>query len=74
MRERVEDGDFAFMKIHTDHNGSNILTKTLPKEKLVACRMRAGLVDSPMDTRVKGEFVVFSLLIGEEVHMIFGLD
>ena len=48
MREQVEDGDFALVKIHTDYNGSDMLTKTLPKEKIVASRMRARLVDSPI--------------------------
>ena len=48
MQERVEDRDFAFVKIHIDHNGPNMLTKTLPKEKIVACRMRVALVDSPI--------------------------
>ena len=32
-------------KIHTSENGSDILTKCLPKEKLEACRQRAGLVE-----------------------------
>ena len=41
---REGDGDFALVKIRTDDNGSDMLTKTLPKEKLVACR--AGLDDS----------------------------
>ena len=32
-------------KIHTSENESDMLTKCLPKEKLEACRQRAGLVE-----------------------------
>ena len=32
-------------KIHTGGNGSHMLSKCLPKEKLEACRQRAGLVE-----------------------------
>ena len=32
-------------KIHTSQNGSNMLTKCLPKEKLEACRQITGLVE-----------------------------
>ena len=34
-------------KIHTDENGSDMLTKTLSKEKFELCREAAGMVDSP---------------------------
>ena len=57
LRERVEENNFVLVKIHTDENGSTMLNKFLSMEKLVVCRRRAGLVDSP-PTRVKGEFVV----------------
>ena len=57
LRERVEENEFVLAKIHTDENGSDMLTKVLPMEKLVVCRQRTGLVDSP-PTGVKGEFVV----------------
>lgn len=30
-------------KIHTDENGSDMMTKALPKEKLVVCREVAGM-------------------------------
>ena len=30
-------------KIHTDDNGSDMMTKALPKEKLVVCREVAGM-------------------------------
>jgi ATP-binding cassette subfamily B (MDR/TAP) protein 1 len=57
LREKVEENAFVLTKIHTDENGSDMLTKTLSMEKLVACRQMVGLVDSP-PTGVKGEFVV----------------
>ena len=57
LRERVDENDFALARIHIDDNGSDLLTKILSMEKLVACRRKTGLVDSP-HTGVKGEFVV----------------
>ena len=45
LRERVEE------------NESDMLTKILSMEKLVVCRKKIGLVDSPL-TGVKGEFVM----------------
>ena len=48
LRERVEDNDFELMKIHTNNNGSDMLTKTLPKEKMLSCRLKAGLVEPPI--------------------------
>ena len=57
MRERVEENEFVLAEIHTDENGPNMLTKLLPMEKLVACRRKTGLVDSP-PTGLKGEFVI----------------
>ena len=33
-------------KTHTSENGSNMLTKRLLKEKLEACRQKAGLVET----------------------------
>jgi hypothetical protein len=49
--------EFVLMKIHNNENGSDMLTKVLPFEKIVVCWRRIGLVDSP-PTGVKGEFVV----------------
>ena len=57
VRERVDENEFILAKIHTNDNGSDMLTKTLSMEKLIACQRKTGLVDSP-PTRVKGEFVV----------------
>ena len=56
-RERVGENEFFLAKIHTDDNEPTMLTKMLSMEKLIACRRKTGLVDSP-HTRVKGEFVV----------------
>ena len=53
----MEENEFALAKIHTNENGSDMLTKVLSMEKLVACRQKTGLVDSPL-TGVKGEFVM----------------
>ena len=44
----MDDGDFVLVKIHTIDNGLDMLTKTLAMEKLIACLMRVGLVDSPI--------------------------
>ena len=57
MRERVEENEFVLAKIHTEKNGSYMLTKVLSMEKLVVCQRRTGLVDSPL-IGVKGEFVM----------------
>ena len=48
LRERVEEKEFVVMKIHTDENGSDMLTKVLSTEKLNACRQRVELVQYPM--------------------------
>ena len=38
MRDSLNDNLFEIEKIHTDHNGSDMLTKSLPWEKLgVSC-------------------------------------
>jgi transposase InsO family protein len=47
LRERVEENEFVLTKIHTNENGSDMLTKVLSFEKIVVCRQRIGLVDSP---------------------------
>ena len=48
IRERVEDKDFALSKIHTEENGSDMLTKVLSTEKLDVCRRRIGIGSHPM--------------------------
>ena len=47
LRERIEENDFSLVKIHTDENGSDMLTKVLSEEKLNACRQRVGLTKYP---------------------------
>ena len=41
----LESKQLYLEKIHTSENGSNMLTKCLSKEKVEACRQRAGLVE-----------------------------
>ena len=45
IRDVLEMKELHLEKVHTSENGSDMLTKTLPKEKLEACRRRAGLVE-----------------------------
>jgi len=35
-------------KVHIDQNGSDMLTKVVPKSKLLACRLKAGLMEPPI--------------------------
>ncbi|RVW11901.1 Retrovirus-related Pol polyprotein from transposon TNT 1-94 [Vitis vinifera] len=44
MRDALNDNLFEIEKIHTDNNGSDMLTKTLPREKLGLCCSIAGMV------------------------------
>ena len=46
LREKVDDGEFTLMKSHTDDNGSDMLTKNLPMDRLRVYRQRTGLPDS----------------------------
>ena len=57
VTREMDENEVVLAKIHTNDNELDMLTKTLSMEKLVACRRKAGMVDSP-PTRVKGEFVV----------------
>ncbi|KAL6328283.1 hypothetical protein AAG906_034426 [Vitis piasezkii] len=43
MRDALNDNLFEIEKIHTDNNGSDMLTKTLPREKLGVCCSIAGM-------------------------------
>mgnify|MGYP002775992160 FL=1 len=40
LRERVEEREFALVKIHTNDNGSDMLTKVQSTEKLNVCQQR----------------------------------
>ena len=44
IRDVLESNQLNLEKIHTSENGSDMLTKCWPKEKLEACRHRAALV------------------------------
>ena len=44
MRDALNDNLFEIEKIHTDNNGSDMLTKTLPREKLGVCCSIVGMV------------------------------
>ena len=46
LRDALNDNLFELKKIHTDHNGFDMLTKTLPREKLEVCRSIAGMASS----------------------------
>ncbi|KAL6314361.1 hypothetical protein AAG906_021191 [Vitis piasezkii] len=65
MRDALNDNLFEIEKIHTDNNGSDMLTKTLPREKLGVCCSIAGMISSngrsrfvcgPIDLKFEGEF------------------
>ena len=56
IRERVEDQDFVLTIIHTEQNGSDMLTKVLSSDNLDACRRWIRLARHAMHG-VKGELV-----------------
>lgn len=45
IRDVLDEKLLELEKIHTDHNGSDMMTKTLPREKLEHCRLIAGMVN-----------------------------
>ena len=47
IKQVLEEKQLLLEKIHTDDNGSDIMTKSLPIKKVEACRRKAGLVDPP---------------------------
>ena len=46
MRDALNDNLFEIEKIDTNHNGSNMLTKSLPKENLGVCCSITRMVSS----------------------------
>ena len=46
LQEKMDEEEFTLVKIHTDDNGSDMLTKNLPMDRLRVCRQRSGLADS----------------------------
>ena len=47
IRDQIEEKIFELVKISTHENGSDMLTKILPRDKLEVCRLKAGLVIPP---------------------------
>ena len=47
LRERLEDEDFTLVKIPTEENRSDMLTKVLLVDKLTVCWRRIGLTKTP---------------------------
>ena len=45
IRDALEMKLFCLEKIHIDDNGSDMMTKPIPTEKLQFCRKQAGLVE-----------------------------
>ena len=45
IRDALEIKLFCVEKIHTDENGSDMMTKPIPTENLQVCRKQAGLVE-----------------------------
>ena len=56
IRDQIEEKIFKLVKISTHENGSDMLTKILPRDKLEVCRLKAGLVITPQ-VGVRGRFV-----------------
>jgi transposase InsO family protein len=54
IREVLENRQLWLEKIHTDDNGSDMMTKTLPKHKHESCRSSAGMMD-PLHPSREGE-------------------
>ena len=44
IRDAPNDNLFEIEKIHIDHNGSDMLTKSLPREKLGVCCLITWMV------------------------------
>lgn len=53
IREALDKKLLQLEKVHTDENGADMLTKSLPRDKLEICRQESGLVESPHE--VEGE-------------------
>ena len=70
IREVVEEKLLQMEKVHTDQNGSDMLTKILPKSKLLTCRLKVGLMEPPR--RSEGEVCwVFSPAWRKRLNNIF---
>ena len=45
LQEKVDEGEFTLVNIHTDNSRSDMLTKNLPMDKSRACRQKIGSTD-----------------------------
>jgi len=45
IRDVIDEKLLEPEKIHTDHNGSDMIPKTLPREKLEHCQLIVGMVN-----------------------------
>ena len=50
IRQALEMKSYAIEKIHTDDNGSDMMTKSLPAVKFDSCKEKVGLVEQPIPT------------------------
>ena len=48
IQERITERESALVKMHTNDNGSDMLTKVLSGEKWNICRQRVRLMKHPM--------------------------
>ena len=48
LRDALNDELFELEKIHTDHNGFDMLSKNLPRSKLEFCRSTVGMKSSSL--------------------------
>lgn len=47
IRDVLESKRLVLEKVHTDDNGADMMTKIVPREKLLFCRQEAGLMVPP---------------------------
>ena len=48
IRDALEAKLLKLEKIHTNDNGSDMMTKVLPRDKLITCRQIAGVMEHPI--------------------------
>lgn len=48
IRDVVASKEVELVKVHTDDNGADMMTKSLPRGKLEVCRVIAGMVVSSL--------------------------
>ena len=53
IRDVLDEKLIQLEKVHIDQNGADILTKSLPRDKLEVCRRKAVLIEPPHE--VEGE-------------------